>query len=205
MKRTIEYFYWLNSDWALLGADRLKELAQRHDVQVNYKPVDLPHVYSRTGGVLLSQRSPERQAYRVAELKRWCRKLGFALNVAPKYMCPNADLASCLVIAAGLHGYDVHELSNAILRAQWCEERDVSSEEVLRSIASSLRLPTDALMNLARDDATVASYRRNTEEAVSYGVFGSPSYVLDGELFWGQDRLDMLDEAIEASSGSFGG
>lgn len=202
MNRAIEYFYWLNSDWALLGADRLKELAHRHDVQVNYKPIDLPHVYSRTGGVLLSQRSPERQAYRVAELKRWCRKLDFELNVTPKYMCPNADLASCLVIAAGHHGHEVHALSNAILRAEWCEERDVSSAEVLRSIASSLQLPTDDLMDLARHDATVATYRRNTEEAISYGVFGSPSYVFEGELFWGQDRLDMLGEAIEASKTS---
>ncbi|WP_312524971.1 2-hydroxychromene-2-carboxylate isomerase [Comamonas sp.] len=199
MTSSIDYFYWLNSDWALLGADRLVAIAKKHGVGINFKPVDLPHVYSQTGGVLLSHRSPERQAYRVQELKRWCIKLDYELNVSPKYMCPNADLASCIVIAAIAKGYGAHELSKAILRAEWCEERDISSKEVLREVVQEQGFDYDELLPIAGSSWVEQTYKANTEQAIAAGVFGSPSYVFEEELFWGQDRLDMLDEAIEKS------
>ncbi|MFC5524113.1 2-hydroxychromene-2-carboxylate isomerase [Polaromonas jejuensis] len=200
MKSHIDYYFWLNSDWAYLGADRLEELAARQNVQINYKPVDLPNVYSRTGGILLGQRAPERQAYRVTELKRWCRKLGIAINAQPAFMCPNADLASRIVIAAERQGENVHALYKAILRAEWCEERDISSEITLSDILSEQRLDSKELLQQARDSAIGALYASYTDEAVRAGVFGSPSYVYDGELFWGQDRLDMLEETIAAKN-----
>lgn len=192
----IDYYFWMNSDWAYLGADRLEALADRQAVDIRYKPVDLPNVYSRTGGILLKQRARERQDYRVAELQRWCRKLGLHVNPHPAYMCPNADLASCIVIAADLRGLPVAPLYKAILRAQWCEERDISSEMTLREILLEQGLDGDTLLDDSLTRGIVQRYRDYTDEAVSAGVFGSPSYVYRGELFWGQDRLDMLEEAI---------
>jgi len=195
-RQRIDYYFWMNSDWAYLGADRLEALALRQDVDIHYRPVDLPEVYRRTGGTLLHQRAPERQAYRVAELKRWCRRLGIPLNPRPAYMCPNADLASCIVIAAVQAGLPVATLYKAILAAEWCEDRDISSEAVLRDILGEQGLRADDLMGVARTPAVQALYRRHTDEAVAAGVFGSPSYFFQGELFWGQDRLDMLEEAV---------
>lgn len=195
---TIDYYLWLNSDWAYLGADRLEAIATRLDVRIAYKPVDLPDVYARTGGVLLPQRSPERQAYRVTELKRWCARLGIDVNPTPRYMCPNADQASRLVIAADEMGLDVASLYKAILRAQWVEERDVSCEQTLREILEAQRIDVTAVWARSRSTDVEATYRRFTDEAVAAGVFGSPSYVYRGEVFWGQDRLDMLEETIRS-------
>lgn len=192
----IDYYFWMNSDWAYLGADRLEALAARQGVEIRYKPVDLPNVYSRTGGVLLGQRAQERQNYRVIELRRWCRKLGIHVNPHPKYMCPNADLASCIVIAADLQGQAVLPVYKALLRAQWAEERDISDEDTLREILSEQSLDPEELLQRSGEPDVVRHYRRFTDEAVAAGVFGSPSYVYRGELFWGQDRLDMLEECI---------
>jgi 2-hydroxychromene-2-carboxylate isomerase len=111
-------------------------------------------------------------------------------------MCPNADLASGIVIAADAQGLPVLELYKAILRAQWCEERDISSEATLREILAAHGFDGDAMLARARSAETQEIYRRNTDEAVAAGVFGSPSYVFDGELFWGQDRLHMLEVAV---------
>lgn len=196
----IDYFVWMNSDWAYLGGDRLLDIARRHGVAIRYRPVDLPDVYLRTGGVLLGQRAPARQAYRVTELKRWCRKLGIEVNPTPRFMCPNADLASRVVIAASRQGLDVHALHMAILRAQWREDRDISSRETLLEILSSLGIDGEELLSLSIDPAIESIYRDNTDAAVRAGVFGSPSYVFEGELFWGQDRLGMLEEAIVAEA-----
>ncbi|RQR85282.1 2-hydroxychromene-2-carboxylate isomerase [Burkholderia sp. Bp9012] len=195
MKR-IDYYYWINSDWAYLGNDRLEEIASRHGAELNYLPVDLPHVYSRTGGVLLSQRSKERQAYREAELARWCRKLGTHVNPTPRFMCPNGDLASCVVIAAKLAGLHLAPLSQAILRAEWVDEQDISSEATLARVIDSVGYDSLNLLIDARTPTVTAEYRSYTQRAISAGVFGSPSYVFDGEVFWGQDRLEFLDAAL---------
>ncbi|WP_144635648.1 2-hydroxychromene-2-carboxylate isomerase [Bordetella genomosp. 13] len=197
--RAIEYYFWMNSDWAYLGADRLLALSRHHGVPIRYLPVDLPAVYARTGGVLLGRRAPERQAYRVTELARWCRKLGIHVNPRPAYMCPNADQASRIAIAALARGLDAHGLHKAVLKAQWCDERDISDPQTLAAILVEEGLDAGALMAHADEPGVEAEYRRNTDQAVARGVFGSPSYVYEGELFWGQDRLEMLEEAIVAS------
>lgn len=190
----IHYYFWMNSDWAYLGADRLEAIARKQGVPIHYKPVDLPQVYARTGGVLLGQRSPERQAYRITELQRWCRKLGTPINPTPRFMCPDATLASTVVIAINQAGLPVLELYKAILRAQWCEERNIADPAVLARIMQSQQLDADYWFEQAPH--MQQRYQAYTDEAIAAGVFGSPSYVYQGELFWGQDRLDMLDEAI---------
>jgi 2-hydroxychromene-2-carboxylate isomerase len=192
----IDYYFWMNSDWAYLGADRLEGLATRHGAHIRYMPIDLPDVYRRTGGQMLRDRAPERQAYRIVELGRWCRMLGIHVNPTPKYMCPNADAASRIVIAADGLGLAVAPLYKAILRAEWCEERDISEPAELRRILLEQGVDADGLLEAANRPAVEALYRRFTDDAVRAGVFGSPSYVYQGELFWGQDRLDMLEAAI---------
>lgn len=198
----IDYYFWMNSDWAYLGADRLERIAADHGVSIRYMPVDLPDVYRRTGGQLLSDRAPERQAYRIVELRRWCRTLGIHVNPMPKYMCPNADAASRIVIAADMMKLPVVPLYKAILRAEWCEERDISDPAELRRILSACGLDVNAILATADTPDVEKLYRTYTDDAVKAGVFGSPSYVFNGELFWGQDRLDMLEAAIAASGGA---
>lgn len=199
MKPFIDYYVWLNSDWAYLGAERFRTICDELDVQINLKPVDLPYVYSQTGGIVLEKRAKARQDYRIAELKRWTKRLGININFAPKYMCPNADLASCLVIAVDEAGEDAYALHEAILRAEWVEERDISSPDELQRILKEQGLDETRYLEQANNQNIVAKYRKYTQEAIEQGVFGSPFYVYEDELFWGQDRLGMLRETIEDS------
>jgi len=192
----IDYYFWINSDWAYLGADRLEAIAARCNAKIRYKPVDLLNVYARTGGMPLGQRSPERQAYREAELKRWIQRLDMSLNITPRYMCPNGDLASRFTIAANELGLNVAALYKAILEAEWCKEQDISDASVLLAVAATLDLPGDRIMQSALTDEINALYREYTDEAVAHGVFCSPTYVFNGELFWGQDRLEFLEAAV---------
>jgi 2-hydroxychromene-2-carboxylate isomerase len=194
--KRIDYYYWINSDWAYLGNSRLEEIAERHGAQLNYLPVDLPYVYSQTGGILLSQRSIERQAYREVELSRWCKKLGIHVKPTPKFMCPNGDLASCVVIAAKMGGLRLAPLSQAILRAEWVEDQDISCEATLASIIDDVGYDSRGLLRDACTAHVIEEYRSYTRRAISAGVFGSPTYVLNGEVFWGQDRLEFLDAAL---------
>lgn len=192
----LDYYFWLNSDWAYLGAQRLEQIAARHALVIAYKPVDLLSVYARTGGIPLHTRAPERQAYREQELRRWTRHLGIDINITPKYMCPDAALASKLTIAADVMGFPIAALYRDILAAQWCQEQNIADRNVLLAIADRHDLPGQKLLNRAEEPDIVQRYQQYSEEAVTAGVFGSPSYVFDGEVFWGQDRLAFLEQTI---------
>jgi 2-hydroxychromene-2-carboxylate isomerase len=192
----IDYYVWLSSDWAYLGGVRFVQLAARHGLQINHIPMRMQDVYAGSGGVLLADRSWQRQAYRITELKRWRSRLGIPVNVEPKFFPADVDLASCVVIAGQRRGLPVADFTNAVMRAIWAEDRDVSDPAVLIALAERCGIDGPMLLDLADAEAVREEYRGNTARALAAGIFGSPFYVFAGELFWGQDRLDMLEEAI---------
>jgi 2-hydroxychromene-2-carboxylate isomerase len=197
---TIDYYVWLMSDWAYLGGIRFVQMAARHGIRINHIPMRMQDVYAASGGILLANRSWQRQAYRIAELKRWRCKLGVALNIEPKFFPSDVDLASCVVIACQQRGLPVADFVNAVMRAIWAEDRDVSDPDVLVAIAEHCGLERSGLLDAAVTEAVREEYRGNTARALTAGVFGSPFYAFAGELFWGQDRLDMLEEAVVRSA-----
>jgi 2-hydroxychromene-2-carboxylate isomerase len=198
---TIDYYVWLASDWAYLGGVRFVQMAARHRLEINHIPMRMQDVYARSGGILLANRSWQRQAYRIIELKRWRSKLGIPVNIEPKFFPADVDLASCVVIAGQQRGLAIADFVNAVMRAIWAEDRNVADPGVLVAIAESCGLDGRGLLEAADAAAARAEYRGNTERALAAGVFGSPFYLFAGELFWGQDRLDLLEEAIVRSAG----
>ena len=193
----IDYYFWHMSDWAYFGHPRLEQIADRQGVSIDYMPVDLPHVYTRTGGILLPLRAKERQDYRFFELKRFREQLGIPLNLEPKFFPVSGDLASCVTITAKRRGLPLARLVPAMMRAVWAEDRDVSDAETVAAVATEVGLDGEALVRDAAADDVKAEYRRYTDEAIGRGVFGSPFYFFEGERFWGQDRLEHLERAIE--------
>ncbi|MBM2712941.1 2-hydroxychromene-2-carboxylate isomerase [Mesorhizobium caraganae] len=197
--QSIDYYFWVLSDWAYFGGPRLASIGKRHGLNINYFPIKMPYVYSKTGGILLSQRSKQRQDYRLAELRRWQVKLGMPINESPKYGTTNEDLASGLIIAAKHDNQPVEGISHDILKAAWVDELDIASPEVLLDLAGrSLNGPV-RLLELAGSPAIQEEFRRYSDAAIERGVFGSPFYLFEDEMFWGQDRLDFLEDAVVAS------
>jgi len=131
----IDYYFWHMSDWAYFGHPRLEQIADRQGVSIDYMPVDLTHVYTRTGGILLPLRAKERQDYRFFELKRFREQLGIPLNLEPKFFPVSGDLASCVTIAAKRRGLPLARLVPAMMRAVWAEDRDVSDAGTQESMA----------------------------------------------------------------------
>jgi 2-hydroxychromene-2-carboxylate isomerase len=196
---TIDYYVWLMSDWAYLGGVRFVQMAARHGLTINHIPMRMQDVYAGSGGVLLAERSWQRQAYRIHELKRWSTRLGVRVNIEPRFFPANIDLASCMVIAAQRRGLSVADFVNAIMTSIWAEDQDAADPNVLTALASRHGLDGVSLRAEAGTETVEAEYRHNTERTLSAGVFGSPFYLFEGEVFWGQDRLDMLEEAIVRS------
>jgi len=201
-ERFIDYYDSMSSPWTYLGHLRFMKLAHRFGLTIRHKPMDLLKVWSVSGGLPLKQRAQQRQAYRHQELRRWSDLLNIPCNVEPAYH-PVADRRACyLVIAAMRRGLDWSKLSHAILRAVWVENRDIADHATLVAIANENGMDGKALLAATEDEAVHVEYQSNTEDAMSIGVFGAPTYVFDGELFWGQDRLQMLEWRLTQKPGA---
>jgi 2-hydroxychromene-2-carboxylate isomerase len=196
MAATIDYYVALISPWCYLGSARLKAIAARHGATVRVKPVKVGEVFAKTGGAPLPQRPLERRNYRMQELQRWSRYLGMEMVLQPRNFPCDETQAAYLVIAAQEAGGDALNLATAFGRQLWEEDMNLGDLDALRGTAFLAGVDADALLTAQSEESLAAIHTRNTEEALAAGVFGVPSYVLDGELFWGQDRLDFLDRAL---------
>ncbi|HZW23797.1 2-hydroxychromene-2-carboxylate isomerase [Noviherbaspirillum sp.] len=198
MSKVCEYFFSPQSPWAYLGHERFVALAKQHGVQVEIKPFDLGKVFNVSGGLPLAKRPPQRQAYRLVELKRWSDFLQIPLNLHPKFFPVPTDAAARMIIATRLaHGTDAAlGVAGAIMRALWAEDRNIGDPDTLAAIALDAGHDGKALLKSSETASVQGEYDRFTDEAIAANVFGSPWYVVDGEGFWGQDRLDFVERAF---------
>ncbi len=198
MGRTVDYYFAPQSPWAYLGHQRLADIVQRTGATVRVMPIDLGgKVFPISGGLPLGQRAPQRQAYRLVELQRFSQHLNVPLNLKPRYFPVGGDDAARLIIAADLeHGSAAAmAISGAILAACWAQERNMADDKVLAELLEEQDLAADLLAQ-SHSQAVQVRYETYTQAAIDAGVFGAPSYVVDGEIFWGQDRLDFVERAL---------
>jgi 2-hydroxychromene-2-carboxylate isomerase len=197
MTKLVDYYFATTSPFMYLGHERFAAIAAKHGATIAVKPIDLGEVFPVSGGLPLSKRAPQRQAYRLVELERWSDHLDIPLNCQPRFFPVNGNLAASWILAAQERGFEeAMALTGAIGRAIWAQERDVASESTLAGIAEELRLDAAALGRRAATPEILARYRALTQEAIERKVFGAPTYIYREELFWGQDRLDFLDRAL---------
>ena len=193
----VDYYFAPISPYSYLGHERFTAIAQKHGAKVNLIPVDLMQVFPVSGGVPVGKRAPQRQAYRLVELQRWSDHLGVPLTLHPKHW-PTADAAaSRLVIAADRAGADAMGLAFALMRACWSEDRDIADPATLEAIVDACGLDR-ALLEAAEAPEIEEQRLAFTQQAIDRQVFGAPFYMVNGEMFWGQDRLDFVDEALSA-------
>lgn len=205
MPRAIQYYFSLMSPWAYLGHSLLGAMAARHEVEIDYRPVNLMELFGQTGGLPLGKRHATRQRYRLVEMQRWREARDLPLVLKPKNWPFDFLLADCVVLAAAMSGPQdqAHAFIAMAFRAVWVEECNLAEESALAQLLNAGDYDSAAILERARSAETIAAYEGNRERAMAQDVFGSPSYVLDGEVFWGQDRLGMLESALASMRAPF--
>jgi 2-hydroxychromene-2-carboxylate isomerase len=193
----IDYFLSPQSPWTYLGHERFADIARKAGAQINVLPVDLGRVFPVSGGLPLAKRAPQRQTYRLVELKRFSAYLGRPLHLHPRYFPVASDDAAKLIIAVDAHdGNDAAMLiAAAIMRGVWVEEKNIADPAVLQAMLEACSLPGRRLDD-SQSQAVHERYEQDSQRAIDGGVFGAPTYVVEGEMFWGQDRLDFLERRL---------
>ncbi|MBV8849901.1 MAG: 2-hydroxychromene-2-carboxylate isomerase [Methylobacteriaceae bacterium] len=203
MVRRITCYFTTVSPWAYIGHALFQRIAREHGLAVDWKPVNLGEIFPETGGLPLAKRAPARQRYRMFELQRWREKRGKTFHLHPKNWPFDCSLADRSVIAIVHSGKDAGDYIGGVFKAVFEEERNCADENVLADILSSCGHDARSVLKSARSPEIETLYKNNIAEALSAGVFGSPTYILDGELFWGQDRLELLDDALRSGRKAF--
>ena len=197
MLSTIDYYFTPQSPWTYLGHARFTQMANAAQATVRILPVDFGQIFPASGGLPLGKRAPQRQAYRLVELARFRDALGLPMNIQPKFFPVAGDDAARLITAVDLLDGTpaAMRLSASVFAAVWENELDIASADTLAALLAQCGLGADRLEH-SRSAQVQQAYQANTEAALAAGVFGAPSYVVAGEIFWGQDRLDFLHRRL---------
>ena len=197
----VEYYYSIASPFSYLGLERLLSLVKKYKLEIDEKPLDLVgEIFSNTGGLPVPKRHPSRQKYRLIEIDRIAKKFNVKINKQPKYFPPSdPHLPAKFVIAACKKG-DKLRFGKMCLEYIWSLEKDISDYKILEEICEKLKLNFEEIKNLALSDEIDLKYKKNSKDAIDQNVFGAPSYVLENEIFWGQDRLEYLEDAIKKTT-----
>jgi 2-hydroxychromene-2-carboxylate isomerase len=204
MPRTVDYYFTLASPWAFLGHKPFLDLAKAHGVTIRYKPVDLGEVFPHTGGLPLPKRHPARQKYRILELQRWREARGVPLKINPKHWPFSAATANRTIIAVAQSGGDPGPYTQRAFEGVWARDEDLGQDATLVALLDGCGHDGAKMLASAKSDTVGKLYADTAAEAVQRNVIGSPCYVLDGEVFWGQDRLDLLASALKSGRRAYG-
>ena len=195
----IEYYYSVASPYAYMGIDRFQDLVKKYSLEVLEKPFDLVgKVFPETGGVPVPKRHPARQKYRLIEIERFGKKNNLKINKQPKFFPPTDPHKAALFTIATIENGQSLNFGKEVLTKLWADEQDISQDVVLENICKKLNINFSELKKQAETEEIKNIYLSNSQEAIDKGVFGAPSFILDNELFWGQDRLDFLEDKIKS-------
>lgn len=198
MARQIDYYFSIQSPWAYIGHALFQNLAAEHGLKVNYKPVLLTEVFSETGGLPLAKRHPARQRYRMMELQRWRDKRGLSFNCKPQFFPFGPRLVDGVVVAAIAAGLNPEPLMRSAFAGVWEHDLNLADPATVTRLADAAGLPGAKLVAHSASDEIGALYDQNRQDAIAADVIGSPCWVLDGEVFWGQDRIELLADALKS-------
>ncbi len=196
MHTAIDYYFLGISPFVYLGHDAIVAVAEKHGVALNPKPVDLGAVWQNSGSEPLPKRTPLRQRYRLLEMERVAKWRNLPINLQPAHFPTNPVTADLCVAALVANGENALPFMGAIMRAVWVEERDVADRSVISEILERHGHDAEQVLQMAGSDVCAQMRADNTSEAIEADATGVPAYVVSGEVFWGQDRIELLDHML---------
>ena len=197
MTNTIDYYFATPSPWAYLATPRIIEIEKKYDIKINWKPCNLVEIFAKNGTAAVKDRPKPVQLNRLTELKRWSQYLNVPLTVQPKFFPVDPTLSQKVIIVAQNSDIDPKDITFAFMKAVWAEEKDIANEETIKEISQNCNLDSTTILEIANSSEINNKYIENTEKALENNVWGSPTFIYNNELFWGQDRIEFLERAIQ--------
>jgi 2-hydroxychromene-2-carboxylate isomerase len=194
--KTVDYYFAPMSGYAYLGHARLLDIAAQAGAEIVYHPLDMAKVFAAAGSLPPAKYPAVRQHHRKADMARWAQKLSLPINSTPKFWPAPMPLACQVIVAAKYLGLDQGAVTQATLSAVWTHELNIADAVDIASALKQQGIAPDPILGAAKEPNIVAEAALETFDAVERGVFGSPTYVVGEDWFFGQDRLAFLAERL---------
>ncbi len=194
----IEYFYSAHSAYAYLGSARFMAIAKAAGRTITHRPNDLRRVVPASGSTPFSERSKGHYAYFFRrEIDRWAEERNAPVMVGrPAHHDKDMTLCNGMLIAGLVQDKNIDQLAHVMLESHWRDDSDLADRGTLVALARQVEMDPEPLLDAALSEEVQAIYEANTVEAIERSVFGSPAYFVDGDMFYGQDRLEMVERAL---------
>lgn len=196
MASPIRFYFDFASPYGYLAAHRIDPIGAKHGREVEWRPVMLGAIFKVTQSMPVMHR-PLQGDYLRHDVPRFARLMQVSLTWPDS--APIGALAASRAFYWLLDGrpVDAVRLAKAVYHAHWGQGRDMGPAEAVAEVASSIGIEGDALLAAIQEPAVKERLKAETDAAVAAGVFGSPTVLVDGELFWGCDRLDQVERWLE--------
>lgn len=186
------------SPWTFLGHKKVNEISKQNNCELDIMPVNYGEIFPVSGGLPVHKRPLQRQKYRLQELKRWSEFLKIKLNPEPKHFPSRSLLPSKVIISVKILNFEnVNDIAYAIMEGLWIKEMNIDDPKNLKKILTRFIKTADEVIDFSESKQVEKEMNEYTKEAIDLAVFGAPTYILDDQIYWGQDRLDFLERYIK--------
>jgi len=192
MGRPLEFYFDFSSPYGYFAAARIDDLAARHGRAVTWRPILLGAVFKTTGQQPLTE-IPLKGPYAERDLYRSARLYGIPFQLPSKFPIAATGACRAFYFLSDQDAALARQLALELYKAYFADGRDITSPDVIVEIAKDLGADQDGLTTALNDPALKDRLRSEVDAAIARGVFGSPYVIVDGEAFWGADRLDHVD------------
>jgi len=201
MDKTLDFFFDYSSPFAYLASERIETIAAKHSREIIWHPILLGAVFKVTGQVPLTQ-APLKGEYSMHDFSRSAREYGITYHHPEPF--PVASVAACRATLWLRDNKDAAlrkrttDFVHAIFKAFYTQHRDITNLDTLSEIAAGLDLDVTEMGMALGEQSIKDALRKEVDDAIALGIFGSPTMIVDGEAFWGQDRINQLDRWLSS-------
>lgn len=194
--KVVDYYFAPMSGYAYLGHDEFVDICAKAGAEIRYHPLDMGRVFASAGSFPPAKYPEIRQIHRKADMVRWAEKRGLPFNDTPAFWPVPMERACAAIAAAGALGLDQAIVTKAILSAVWVDDLNISNVDDLKTVLVQSGIEADPILSACSEPDTIASAAETTSDAIEMGIFGSPTYVLEDQWYFGQDRLIFLRSTL---------
>ena len=200
MSKKLEFFYDCSSPWTYLAFSKIEEVAKRHDAELIWKPILVGGVFNSVNPSVYETRSnpvKPKARYYAKDLQDWAHLYGLKIG-QPTVFPVNSVKAMRGAFVAHEHG-KISPYSRRVFEIYWGEDRDISQDDILRQVARAVGLDEDEFFSKIASFEYKEKLKSNTDDLIARGGFGSPTIFVDGDMFFGNDRLVLIEHALSHS------
>ena len=203
MKNNIKFYMVPASPWSFLSFDRIEKISSTYNLEVELIPIDIFKLFEMQEIKMVSKRPEAIQKNRLRELQRWQDHLNIKFNIKPKFWPVNPIRACKLIIAStilySMDKYKTFVLAKKLSEAVWINDVNTDNDNEIFKIAKEV-VDVESIKNIYFDSKVASILESNTSNAFKNDIFGVPTFLYNGQVFWGQDRIFFLEKEIKKSN-----